>query len=168
MPRAHRAARTKAYAELGCRHCEERSDEAIHTFFAARWIASLALAMTGQPFDNLNSLTSSLRKQGPITTVGAEAVRHRTKNARPRRMGPRLRGDDIERLKRLQHRLRDIRRAVAAAELHRLDALGIDLVDRALDALAGFRRGFEAVLVGEPVQHHRGRKNHSGRFGLAL
>jgi hypothetical protein len=23
------------------RHCEERSDEAIHTFFADRWIASL-------------------------------------------------------------------------------------------------------------------------------
>jgi hypothetical protein len=23
------------------RHCEERSDEAIHTFFAAPWIASL-------------------------------------------------------------------------------------------------------------------------------
>jgi hypothetical protein len=23
------------------RHCEERSDEAIHTFLAARWIASL-------------------------------------------------------------------------------------------------------------------------------
>jgi hypothetical protein len=23
------------------RHCEERSDEAIHSFFAARWIASL-------------------------------------------------------------------------------------------------------------------------------
>jgi hypothetical protein len=23
------------------RHCEEQSDEAIHTFFVARWIASL-------------------------------------------------------------------------------------------------------------------------------
>src|SRR5439155_14703617 len=29
------------------RHCEERRDEAIHTCFAERWIASLALAMTG-------------------------------------------------------------------------------------------------------------------------
>jgi hypothetical protein len=28
------------------RHCEEQSDEAIHSFFAAQWIASLALAMT--------------------------------------------------------------------------------------------------------------------------
>src|SRR6266576_2285986 len=27
------------------RHCEERRDEAIHTCFAERWIASLALAM---------------------------------------------------------------------------------------------------------------------------
>src|SRR5437762_13295496 len=30
------------------RHCEERSDEAIHTFFFARWMASLALATTAQ------------------------------------------------------------------------------------------------------------------------
>jgi hypothetical protein len=44
-----------------CRHCEERSDEAIHTFFlVASWIASLALAMTvANPvafwlFENLN------------------------------------------------------------------------------------------------------------------
>jgi hypothetical protein len=30
-----------------CRHCEERSDEAIHSFFVLRkWIASLTLAMT--------------------------------------------------------------------------------------------------------------------------
>ena len=29
-----------------CRHCEEQSDEAIHSYFAATWIASLALAMT--------------------------------------------------------------------------------------------------------------------------
>src|SRR6058998_2729866 len=28
------------------RHCEEQSDEAIHSYFAAPWIASLALAMT--------------------------------------------------------------------------------------------------------------------------
>jgi hypothetical protein len=27
--------------KLECRHCEERSDEAIHALFAARWIASL-------------------------------------------------------------------------------------------------------------------------------
>ena len=30
------------------RHCEERSDEAIHACFAERWIASLAFAMTGK------------------------------------------------------------------------------------------------------------------------
>jgi hypothetical protein len=48
----------KNYAQLGriaprehetmsvSRHCEEQSDEAIHTYFAATWIASLALAMT--------------------------------------------------------------------------------------------------------------------------
>src|SRR6266436_2314718 len=29
-----------------CRHCEEQSDEAIHSYFAATWIASLTLAMT--------------------------------------------------------------------------------------------------------------------------
>jgi hypothetical protein len=48
---------TKNFTELGhmlsrdregmsSRHCEERSDEAIHTFLVARWIASLTLAMT--------------------------------------------------------------------------------------------------------------------------
>jgi len=37
------AARTRTYVS---RHCEEQSDEAIHTYFAATWIASLALAMT--------------------------------------------------------------------------------------------------------------------------
>src|ERR1700694_2159651 len=45
----------------------------------------------------------------------------------------------IRDLQRLQHCLRDIRRAITPTELHRLDAIGIDLVDRALDALAGFR-----------------------------
>jgi hypothetical protein len=60
------------------------------------------------------------------------------------------------RLQRREHRLRDIGGAVAAAEFHRLDAVGVDLVDRALDALTGFRRAFQTVLVGEPVQHHRG------------
>jgi len=36
------------------RHCEERSDEAIQLsfFFAASWIASLALAMTALLFEN--------------------------------------------------------------------------------------------------------------------
>jgi hypothetical protein len=36
----------KSSLELDRRHCEERSDEAIHSFFAALWIASLTLAMT--------------------------------------------------------------------------------------------------------------------------
>jgi hypothetical protein len=31
----------RADSKLRQRHCEERSDEAIHTCFAARWIASL-------------------------------------------------------------------------------------------------------------------------------
>src|SRR5580704_10291434 len=30
-----------------CRHCEERSDEAIHTSFAVRWIASRSLSSRG-------------------------------------------------------------------------------------------------------------------------
>ncbi len=55
------------------------------------------------------------------------------------------------RLQRRDHRLRDISGAVAAAEFHRLDAIGIDLVDRALDAFAGFGGALDAVLVGEPV-----------------
>src|SRR5664279_170131 len=72
------------------------------------------------------------------------------------------------RLQRRQYRLRNIRRAVAAAEFHRLDAVSIDLVDGALDALAGFGGGFNAMLVGQPVQHHRGREDHPGRIGFAL
>src|SRR5258706_728085 len=35
--RTHRAARTRTHVS---RHCEERSDEAIHSYFAATWIAS--------------------------------------------------------------------------------------------------------------------------------
>src|SRR6266481_2704163 len=54
-------------------------------------------------------------------------------------------------LKRREHRLGDISGAVAAAEFHRLDAVGINLVDRALDALAGLGRAFEPVLVSQPV-----------------
>src|SRR6266478_6247035 len=72
------------------------------------------------------------------------------------------------RLQRRKHGAGDIRGAVAAAEFHRLDATGIDLVDRALDALAGRGRGLEAMLVGQPVQHHGGGKDHARRVGLAL
>src|SRR5579863_9187291 len=71
-------------------------------------------------------------------------------------------------LQRRKHRLGNIRGAVLAAELHRLDATGISLVDSAFDALAGFRGLLDAVLVGEPVQHHRGREDHAGRVSLAL
>ena len=59
------------------------------------------------------------------------------------------------RSKRREHRFRDVGGAVAAAEFHRLDSVRKNLVDRALDALAGFRRAFDAMLVGKPVQHHR-------------
>jgi hypothetical protein len=51
-------------------------------------------------------------------------------------------------LQRRQHRLGNIRRTVAAAEFHRLDAVGIDVVDRALDPFAGFGGGLDTVLVG--------------------
>jgi hypothetical protein len=37
--------RERVWTFVSCRHCEERSDEAIHSFLAA-WIASLTLAMT--------------------------------------------------------------------------------------------------------------------------
>jgi hypothetical protein len=42
MPTLDFAALHPGYAS-SCvhRHCEEQSDEAIHTFFMARWIASL-------------------------------------------------------------------------------------------------------------------------------
>jgi hypothetical protein len=33
----------KSYLESEQRHCEARSDEAIHSFFVAKWIASLGL-----------------------------------------------------------------------------------------------------------------------------
>src|ERR1700688_1685133 len=49
-------------------------------------------------------------------------------------------------LQRREHRVADIGGAVLAAELHRLDPLRIDLVDGALDALAGFGRGLQAML----------------------
>src|SRR3981081_4797778 len=71
-------------------------------------------------------------------------------------------------LQRLQHGPGDIGSAVTAAEFHRLDAVRIDLVDGALDALAGFCGGLETVLVGQPVQHHRGREKHTGRSRPSL
>jgi hypothetical protein len=39
------------------RHCEERSDEAVHLALAALWIASLALAMTVWRHDGSASIT---------------------------------------------------------------------------------------------------------------
>jgi hypothetical protein len=42
------------------RHCEERSDEAIHTYFAARWIASLTLAMTVSLFETVDQKPNKL------------------------------------------------------------------------------------------------------------
>src|SRR5437868_12158435 len=71
-------------------------------------------------------------------------------------------------LQRRKHRVGDIGSTVPAAEFHRLDAVGIHLVNGALDTLAGFGCRLQAVLVGEPVQHHRGRQDHAGGIGLAL
>src|SRR5712672_1463790 len=39
--------------KLEPRHCEERSDEAIHTFFCARWIASRSLSSGAHSRDPL-------------------------------------------------------------------------------------------------------------------
>src|SRR6266404_1882226 len=39
--------------KLECRHCEERSDEAIHPLFAARWIASRSLSSGAHSRDPL-------------------------------------------------------------------------------------------------------------------
>src|SRR5258708_5362404 len=64
-------------------------------------------------------------------------------------------------LQRRQHCLGDISGAITAAEFHRLDAVGINLVDRPLDSLAGLSRAFQALLVGQPVQPHGGGKNHT-------
>jgi hypothetical protein len=43
----------KSYLEFEQRHCEERSDEAIHSFFAARWIASRSLSSGAHSRDPL-------------------------------------------------------------------------------------------------------------------
>jgi hypothetical protein len=48
------------------RHCEERSDEAIHTFFAATWIASLTLAMTASELAALKSNQSDATNMSTI------------------------------------------------------------------------------------------------------
>jgi hypothetical protein len=42
-----------------------------------------------------------------------------------------------------------------AAEFHWLDAVGIDPIDRALEAFSRFGGALQTVLVGEPVKHHR-------------
>jgi hypothetical protein len=46
-------ARVKPGQDERNRHCEERSDEAIHTFFAARWIASRSLSSGAHSRDPL-------------------------------------------------------------------------------------------------------------------
>ena len=57
------------------RHCEERSDEAIHSYFlVAPWSASRSLSSGAHSRDPLArndgfNISSSLRKQGPITPV---------------------------------------------------------------------------------------------------
>jgi hypothetical protein len=47
--------RGASHSEIVCRHCEERSDEAIHSFFlcAARWIASRSLSSGAHSRDPL-------------------------------------------------------------------------------------------------------------------
>src|SRR5689334_4128155 len=56
--------------------------------------------------------------------------------------------DPAVKSQRRQHGIGDVGGAVAAAELHWLDAAGISVVDRPLDALAGLSRRLKTVLVG--------------------
>jgi hypothetical protein len=54
--------------KLEPRHCEERSDEAIHTFFCARWIASRTLSSGAHSRDPLARNDGRLfDPQGPST-----------------------------------------------------------------------------------------------------
>ncbi len=64
-PRAPRAARTKSYANLHQRHCEEQRDEAIHPFFTPRDGFFAALAMTVLTARaGARSMTGSAKRSG--------------------------------------------------------------------------------------------------------
>ncbi len=100
----------ESYFAIRRRHCEERSDEAIHSFFArqdgllrgachrARIRATRWLAMT--------ACLGCLKIESSCVAVPAKAGTHNHRRlleqkpsatvpkARPRRMGPRVRGDD--------------------------------------------------------------------------
>src|SRR4029077_16383692 len=58
--------------------------------------------------------------------------------------------------------------AVAPGEFYRFDSAGIGLVHRALDTFSGFGGAFDAVLVGQPIQHHRRRQDHRRWISLPL
>jgi hypothetical protein len=60
-------ARVKPGHDERNRHCEERSDEAIHTFFAARWIASRSLSSGAHSRD---PLARNDEKSRPICPTG--------------------------------------------------------------------------------------------------
>src|SRR6266576_3680514 len=60
---ASRRGNAETYLKLERRHCEERSDEAIHSYLAATWIASLALAMTVSTRATLSIVIA--RESGP-------------------------------------------------------------------------------------------------------
>jgi hypothetical protein len=62
---------------LGDRHCEERSDEAIHTFYGDGWIASLSLSSGAHSRDPLarndeaherRKLTPPMKNALPVTS----------------------------------------------------------------------------------------------------
>src|SRR5437773_7584493 len=91
--------------------------------------------------------TAKISAKGGVRSWRSASHNSRGNSASPHVVRER-RGEELQ---RRQHRLRHVRRAVTPAELHRLDAIRVGLVDRALDTLAGFGCGLQAVLVGEPL-----------------
>src|SRR5215475_1526118 len=81
---------------------------------------------------------------------------------------PSSRGRTESSAERGKHGLGDGGSSVCAAILHRLDAGAVGLVHRGFNALRCLRRRLVIVLVGKPVEHHRGGQDHRSRIGLAL
>src|SRR6266550_5273289 len=72
---ASRRGNAETYLKLERRHCEERSDEAIHSYLAATWIASLALAMTVSTRATLSIVIA--RESGPSSIPETSVIEPR-------------------------------------------------------------------------------------------
>src|SRR6267154_2189291 len=69
--------------KLECRHCEERSDEAIHALFAARWIASRSLSSGAHSRDPLARNDGSTPELSLLFEIRVPSLRGAKRRSNP-------------------------------------------------------------------------------------